>query len=88
MFHREPIACRNLSSAPGARELEAEQPLVLEPVGAPAHHVAHVQLRHLVVAHVEHGVTGARHQREQRLLGAAAPSSAMPTKMRADCVSS
>ena len=35
-------------------KLEAIQPFVLEVAGVPAHHVAHVQLRHLVVGHVPH----------------------------------
>ena len=61
MFHCVPIAFRNFSSAPGPlRELEAEQPLVLDAAAVAADHVAHVQLRHLVVAHVDDRIAGLR----------------------------
>ena len=73
MFHCVPIACRNFSSAPGPlRELEAEQPLVRDAATVAADHVAHVQLRHLVVAHVDDRVAGVAQRSEQRLLFLAA----------------
>ena len=53
------MACRNFSSAPGrSGKFEAVQALVLELARLPADHVAHVQLRHLVVGHVVHREAG------------------------------
>src|SRR5262245_14420560 len=40
------------------RELEAEQPLVLDAATRAADHEAHVELRHLVVAHVDDRIAG------------------------------
>ena len=44
------------------RELETVDQLVSEALHPPADHVAHVQLGHLVVAHVEHGIAAATQQ--------------------------
>ena len=50
------------------RKFEAEQALVLQSVRVATHHVAHVQLRHFVVAHVDCAVTRVGHERQQRFL--------------------
>ena len=70
------------------REFEAEQPLVLEPVRVATDHVPHVQLGHLVVAHVDHAITGIRDELQQRLLFPAPSDRAMPAKIRAERESS
>ena len=69
MFQRVPIACRNFSSAPGPlRKLEAIEPLVLDARRMAAHHVAHVQLRHFVVAHVDDLEARVRQRTDDRIL--------------------
>ena len=54
MFQRAPTDFEEAQQRPRAfRELEAEQHLVLEALRLAADHVAHVQLGHLVVGHVD-----------------------------------
>ena len=53
MFHLPDSLLRNVRSAPG---LEAEDQLILKAGHVPGQHIAHVQLRHLVIAHVEHRI--------------------------------
>ena len=67
MFQREPIACRNFSSAPGrSGNSKRYSSSSRDAARVPADHVAHVQLRHLVVGHVgdrEAGGAQALHHR-------------------------
>ena len=66
------------------RKLEAIEPLVCEPRHLAADHVAHVQLRELVAAQVEHGI--AAPARALRATSRASPrraASDTPTKIRA-----
>ena len=57
MFHRPAQGLEELHEGPGALgELEAVEPLVPHPGRAAAHHVAHVELGHLVVGQVDGGV--------------------------------
>jgi hypothetical protein len=53
MFQLSDSLLRNFRSAPG---LEVEDQLILEAGRVPGQHIAHVQLGHLVVAHVEHRI--------------------------------
>ena len=63
-------------------ELEAARPLVPRVAGAAADHVAHVQLRQLVLREVERLVAGARCRRSATATRVAAATSVLtPTKM-------
>ena len=69
MFQRLPMALQEREQRAGAlRKLEAVQQLVLEARHLAADEVADVQLRDLVVAHVEHGVA-LRRERGRELGG-------------------
>ena len=83
MFQREPIAFRKRSSAPGrSGNSKRNSTSSRDAARVPADHVAHVQLGHLVVGHVDDGVARRAAAARTTVSFSARPcESATPTKI-------